>query len=201
MTRFLISLLLVGLGTSAWAGGTIEFGENRSISVGAGMRAAFTSVEDAAPSGDDDSSDFSLQSIRLYVNGQISEKVKFTFNTECQGCVFGQDSDDPTGAGGDIDVLDAIVQFELRDELNIWIGRMLTPADRIELNGPYYGLNWNQYTVPLLPSDQLGRAGLLGRDDGITVWGNLDKFQYAVGFFDGLNDGPIRMTTCCLPVV
>ena len=56
MTRFLISLLLVGLGTSAWAGGTIEFGENRSISVGAGMRAAFTSGEYAAPSGDDDSS-------------------------------------------------------------------------------------------------------------------------------------------------
>ena len=190
MTRFLISLLLTVLGTSAWAGGTIEFGENRSISVGAGMRAAFTSVEDAAPGGDDDSSDFSLQSIRLYVNGQISDKVKFTFNTECQGCVFGQDSNDPTGAGGDIDVLDAIVQFELRDEFNIWMGRMLTPADRIELNGPYYGLSWNQYTVPLLPSDQLGNAGLLGRDDGITVWGNLDKFQYAVGFFDGLNGGP-----------
>ena len=190
MIRFLSGVLLVVMGSSAWAGGTIEFGDGKSITVGAGLRAAYTSVEDASPSGDDDSSDFSLQSMRLYVNGQIHEKVKFTFNTECQGCVFGQDSDDPTGAGGDIDVLDAIVQFELSDSFNIWLGRMLTPADRIELNGPYYGLSWNQYTVPLLPSDQLGDAGLLGRDDGITVWGNLDKFQYAVGLFDGLNGGP-----------
>ena len=63
---------------------------------------------------------------------------------------------------------------------------MLTPADRIEMNGPYYALSWNQYTQPLYPSDQGGEAGRLGRDEGITVWGTLGKFQYAVGAFDGL---------------
>jgi hypothetical protein len=36
----------------------------------------------------------------------------------------------------------------------------------------------------------LGQAGLLGRDDGVTVWGNLGKFQYAVGAFDGVEGGP-----------
>ena len=164
----------------ALAGGTIEVGEDHSVTVGAGLRSAFTSIED--------SNDFSVQSVRLYVNGQIHEKVKFTFNTECIGCVFGEQ--DPIGAGGEIDVLDAIAQFELSPEFNIWLGRMLTPADRIELNGPYYGLSWNQYTVPLLPSDQLGNAGLLGRDDGVTVWGTLGKVQYAAGLFDGVNGGP-----------
>jgi hypothetical protein len=180
-------LLLSG---AALAGPTIEFGEGKSITVGAGLRTAFTMVEDAAPSGSDDSSDIDIQSIRLYVNGAVSETVKFTFNTECEGCVFGQDANDPVGAHGDIGVLDAIVQFEFSDAFNVWMGRMLTPADRIELNGPYYGLNWNQYTVPLLPSDQLGQAGLLGRDDGVTVWGSTGKLQYAVGLFDGLDGGP-----------
>ena len=172
------------------AGGTIEFGENMSVSIGAGMRSAFTSVEDSSPDGADYSSNFNVQSLRLYLNGQIHEKVKFTFNTECESCVFGQDAEDKIGAAGDIDILDGIVQFELSEEFNVWIGRMLTPADRIELNGPYYGLSWNQFTVPLLPSDQLGQAGLLGRDDGVTVWGAFGKFQYAVGAFDGVDGGP-----------
>jgi hypothetical protein len=102
--------------------------------------------------------------------------------------VFG--SNDAAGSGGDIDVLDAIAQFELSPAFNVWVGRMLTPADRIEMNGPYYGLSWNQYTVPLLPSDQTGQAGLLGRDDGATIWGATGKFQYAVGVFDGVDGGP-----------
>jgi hypothetical protein len=185
------SLGLLGgmvLTAQAYAAGTITIDENRFVSVGAGLRAGFTAAEDSAPSGSDDSRDFDIQSVRLYVSGSASEKVKFTFNTECKGCVFG--SDDAAGSGGDIDVLDAIAQFELSPQLNIWIDRMLTPADRIEMNGPYYGLSWNQYVVPLLPSDQVGQAGLLGRDDGVTVWGATGKFQYAFGLFDGVDGGP-----------
>ena len=166
-----LTAALIFAAAPASAGGTIEFGENMQVSIGAGLRTAFTSVEDAAPDGSDSSSNFNVQSLRLYLNGQIHEKVKFTFNTECESCVFGQDAEDKIGAAGDIDILDGIVQLELSPAFNLWIGRMLTPADRIELNGPYYGLTWNQYTVPLLPSDQLGQAGLLGRDDGITAWG------------------------------
>lgn len=177
-----VALALAAAAPVANAGGTIEVGENHTVSFGAGMRAGYAR--------NDDASDYSLQSVRLYVNGQIHEKVKFTFNTECESCVFGQDANDPVGAAGDIDVLDAIAQFEFDPGFNIWIGRMLTPADRIELNGPYYGLSWNQYTVPLLPSDQLGQAGLLGRDDGITVWGTVGKVQYAAGLFDGVDGGP-----------
>src|SRR5690606_15696608 len=115
---------------------------------------------------------------------------RFVFNTECESCVFGQDENDPIGAAGDIDILDAIAQIELSPAFNLWIGRMLTPADRIEMNGPFYGLSWNQYTVPLLPSDQLGQAGLLGRDDGVTTWGGVGKFQYSLGLFDGVDGGP-----------
>jgi hypothetical protein len=172
---------------NAQAAGTIKIDDTRSVTFGGGIRAGFTSTEDGAPNGTDRSKDFSLQSARLYVSGTASKTIKFTFNTECKGCVFG--SQDAIGSGGDIDVLDAIAQFELSPKFNVWVGRMLTPADRIEMNGPYYGLTWNQYTVPLLPSDQLGNAGLLGRDDGVTIWGGVGKFQYAAGLFRGLKGG------------
>ncbi|MCZ6888048.1 MAG: porin [Gammaproteobacteria bacterium] len=175
---------------SALGAAKIEVDENHWVSIGAGIRTDFKTVEDSAPDGTSRSSSFNVENVRLYINGQVHEKVKFTFNTECESCVFGQDAGDAHGAGGDIDILDAIAQFEFSPGFNVWAGRMLTPADRIELNGPFYGLSWNQYTVPLLPSDQLGTAGLLGRDDGVTIWGAVDKFQYAVGLFDGVDGGP-----------
>src|SRR5882672_20595 len=181
--------LLGGLGIAAesQAAGTIKIDDDRSVSIGGGLRAGYSRTEDGAPSGDDSNS-FALQSARLYLSGSAAKNIKFTLNTECKGCVFGEQ--DVVGSGGDVDVLDAIAQFELSPAFNIWVGRMLTPADRIEMNGPYYGLTWNQFTVPLLPSDQLGQAGLLGRDDGVTVWGSSGKFAYAFGIFDGVDSGP-----------
>jgi hypothetical protein len=167
------------------AAATIKIDDTRSVTIGGGLRAGFASTEDAAPSGTDDSKDFSLQSARLYVSGSASDIVKFTLNTECTAC----------GDGGSIFVLDAIAQIELSKTLNIWVGRMLTPADRIEMNGPYYGLSWNQYTVPLLPSDGDGRAGSFGRDEGVTIWGTAGKFQYAFGLFDGVDGGPSQDDT------
>jgi len=166
-------LLLTVVALPSQAGKKIEIDDTRWISVGAGIRAAFTSTEDGAPNGDR-KNDFDTQSIRLYFNGQVHEKLKFTFNT---AEIFGD---------GPVDVLDAFVQLEWSPQVNIWVGRMLTPADRIEMNGPYYGLTWNQYTQPLYPSDQGGDAGTFGRDDGITFWGAAGKFQYAIGVFDGL---------------
>jgi len=163
-----------GLPVPASAGKKLEIDETKWVSVGAGIRTSFKSVEDGAPSGDDRSSDFDLENMRLYFAGQVHEYIKFTFNTDE---IFGD---------GPVDVLDAIVQFEFSPAFNVWLGRMLTPADRIEMNGPFYAMTWNQYTQPLYPSDQGGDAGTYGRDDGATVWGTLGKFQYAIGAFDGL---------------
>lgn len=165
--------VLASAALPAAAGGKISLDDDRWISVGAGIRTQFQSVEDSAPNGKDNSNDFDVSNARIYINGQIHELIKFTFNTE-------------RDAGRSVDVLDVIAQFEFAPEFNVWMGRMLTPADRIEMNGPFYGLSWNQYTVPLYPSDQGGQAGRFGRDEGVTAWGAVDKFQYAVGAFDGL---------------
>ncbi len=160
---------------AAFAGAKIDITDSSYISVGAGMRSSVSAKEDAAPNGKDTSTDFSLDSIRLYVSGQVAPDFKFTFNTE--------------RLDDSVKVIDAVAQYEPSEKFNIWVGRMLTPADRIEMNGPYYALSWNQYTVPLFPSDQGGDAGRLGRDEGVTVWGTLGKFQYAVGAFEGLKGG------------
>jgi hypothetical protein len=152
---------------------TISIDDDTSISVGAGIRTAGVFIEDGAPNGDS-STNFDVQNIRIYLGGSITDTIKFTLNTEE---IYGD---------GPVDVLDAIAQFEFSPEFNIWAGRHLTPADRIEMNGPFYSLTWNQYTQPLYASDQGGQAGTYGRDDGVTVWGTLEKFQYAVGAFDGL---------------
>ncbi len=164
------------------AGAKIEIDDTKWISIGGGVRTLFQAREDAAGNGDDYSNDFNIDSVRLYFNGQIHENIKFTVNTECatagpRGC-----SEDP-----DMELLDAIARFEFNPQFNVWAGRMLVPADRIEMNGPYYALSWNQYTVPLLPSDSGGPAGEWGRDEGVTVWGTQSKFQYALGVFDGLS--------------
>ncbi|WP_160152426.1 hypothetical protein [Microbulbifer sp. ALW1] len=139
----------------------------QTFSIGAGFRSQFQSVE-----GD---SEFTMPDIRVYTSGQLNDTVKFTFNLQQRD-------------GDTVDVLDAIAQFEFSPAFNIWAGRMLTPADRIEMSGPYYGLSWNQYRQPLYASDQGGQAGLIGRDEGITFWGTAGKFQYAAGSFIGLDE-------------
>ncbi len=165
---------LTTLSAPAFAGARMEIDETKWFSIGAGMRTIAKWTEEAAPNGEDDAWNFDIESVRIYMGGQVHEYIKFTLNTEE---IYGD---------GPVDVLDAIVQFELDPKFNVWVGRMLTPADRIEMNGPYYGMTWNQYTQPLYPSDQGGEAGTYGRDDGVTVWGALGKFQYAIGAFDGL---------------
>ncbi len=176
-----MSLLLGGLlavsSTPALAGGKIVIDDTRWVSFGAGIRTSIASVSDAAPDGSSRANNFKLENMRLYVSGQATQDFKFYFGTDKMWGEYG--------------VLDAIIQYEPGKAFNVWMGRMLTPADRIEMNGPFYGLTWGQYTVPLYPSDNdisngaNGRAGTYGRDEGITAWGALGKFQYAVGIFDG----------------
>jgi hypothetical protein len=166
-------LSLVSVATPALAGAKIEIDKDRWLSIGAGIRTQFDYTEDGAANGSDASNDFSVSSLRLYLAGQVHKNIKFTFNTEKLD-------------GEQIQVLDAIAQFEFSPMANVWVGRMLTPADRIEMSGPYYALSWNQYRQPLYASDQGGEAGRIGRDEGVTFWGTANKFQYAVGAFNGL---------------
>lgn len=91
-------------------------------------------------------------------------------------------------------------KVEIDPLLNVWMGRMLVPAERREMNGPFYSAVYDLFShgTPFEPADYNGTirdngtsAGAYGRDDGTTLWGaGLNgHFQYAVGFFRGLRNG------------
>ncbi len=165
---------LLCLASMVWQGAqaraTIPFGPDKSISIGLGLRASITHTEDGAPSGKDDL-DINLDSMRLYLGGSLNKFVKATFNTE-------KDAND------DIKLLDAIARFEFSDSFNLWVGRMLPPSDRTNLDGPYYLSAWY---YPGVVSQY--PAKFAGRDNGLTLWGRLadKKLTYAVGAFRGHN--------------
>lgn len=173
------------------AGATFKIDDTKWVSIGAGLRTSFKATEEAAGiSGDKWSNDFNLDNIRLYLNGQIHKYLKIEFNTDCQTC----------SNGGEVRVLDAIGKIEVDPMYNLWVGRMLVPAERRELNGPFYSAIYNIFSsgTPFEPADfnltiksDGTSAGSFGRDDGATVWGAFfdGRFQYAVGFFRGLRGG------------
>lgn len=182
---------LLGHAPPSEAGATFKIDDTKWVSIGAGLRTSFQAAEQGAgASGDKWSNDFNLDNIRLYLNGQIHKYLKVEFNTDCQTC----------SNGGEVRVLDAIGKIEYNPYVNLWIGRMLVPAERREMNGPFYSAIYNIFSsgTPFESADfnltiksDGTSAGSFGRDDGATFWGAAfgGRFQYAVGFFRGLRGG------------
>jgi len=177
-------LLLGAAGVQA--GGKIAIDETKWISIGAGARGSFQTIEDQAPNGSDWSDDFNLDNARLYLNGQIHQYIKFEFNTECVFC--------GNSALEEWVVLDAIAKFEISPLLNVWAGRLLVPSERQELNGPFYSSTYDAYRTPFIPADfstefGTGGAGVYARDHGVNLWGATGPggaLQYVFGVFNGL---------------
>ena len=165
---------------SAQAGGEIKINDNASVSVGFGLRASFTSLENAAPDGTSDSKSFAVENARLFFGGQFNKYIKATFNTELTG--------GPAAAGGDtVRVMDAIAQLEPSEVFNFWVGRMLPPSDRANLSGPFYVSPWS---FPGVVSNYPNIG--VGRDNGMLVWGKPlgGKLVYSVGAFNGHDRAP-----------
>jgi len=156
--------------SAAQAGAKLPIGDDGWISVGLGVRASVTESDHGAPDGSSNF-DTSLDSVRLYVNGQLNKTIGATFNTERDG-------------DGDIKLLDGYLRFEFNDAFNVWGGRLLPPSDRSNLDGPYY---LSSYNYPGLVSQYPARFA--GRDDGVVVWGKLleKKLVYSAGVFRGHN--------------
>lgn len=189
-TAATFTTLALGYASTASAGATFKIDDTKWVSVGAGLRSSFTAQESASPNNKEWKNDFNLDNIRLYMNGQIHKYIKVEFNTDCQTC----------GNGGEVRVLDAIGKFEVTPMANLWVGRMLVPAERREMNGPFYSAIYNIFSAgtPFEPADYNltiksdgTSAGSYGRDDGATFWGAAvdGRFQYALGFFRGLRGG------------
>jgi len=138
------------------------------VTVGAGLRTEFEATQ---PSVGNNTNQFLLDDVRLYVNGPITKDIKFMFNT------------DYDGATNKIAVLDAVAQFSFAPQFNIWAGRFLPPSDRDNLTGPFYANLWGVYKDGI----QDGYPFVFqGRDNGVMYWGQFTKkVKVAVGAFDG----------------
>ena len=208
-----VTALVAGMGStlpSAYAGGTIKADDDKWISIGMGIRTSFNSIENGAVNGQAYSNEFTINNARIYINGQVHKYVKFEFNTDCFNCnVNGGSGPFASGAqnfGGNstIGLLDAIGKFEFNEMVNIWVGRMLLPSERGELNGPFYHATFDGFRTPLFPADFSanfngaasagGGAGLYGRDNAATFWGKVHPFGthllYVATVSQGLRNGP-----------
>ncbi len=176
-----ISLFMIfGASPEARAGGTIKIDDEKWISVGAGLRTDFSMVQNGAPNGTDQSKDITLDNVRLFTDGQILPHIKFIFNTEYNGSYS-------VVSPNTIQVLDAIARLEFSDYFNIWMGRLLPPSDRSNLDGPFYLAT---FKFPGLA--QHYPALYVGRDNGLSLWGQVNggQFKYQVGAFQGRIAGP-----------
>ncbi len=188
---------------SAYAGGKISSDdESKWVSIGMGVRTEFAAQQHGSANGGSYSNNFGINNARIYINGQIHKYLKFEFNTECFNC---QSSINGVGGasgffGGNstIGLIDAIGKFEFNQYVNLWAGRMLVPGERGELNGPFYHAVFEGFKTPFNAQDfsggfGKGGAGLFGRSDGMTFWGQVDPgfghLQYCAGVFTGLQSG------------
>ena len=164
-------VMLIFSTSQAFAGAKIDIDETKYVTLGGALRTSFLTAEDASPDGNNWSSDFDLNSIRLYTGGKFHEIIEVEFNTDI-------DSAD------DIHVLDAVVKFTLDEKFNIWAGRHLPPSDRSNLDGAYYLATWD---YPGIVSRY--PAAFIGRDDGVSASGQWEggKFKYAIGAYEGLD--------------
>jgi len=162
--NLMAAVVLAGLGSVAQAAEV----KIPDTTITASLRSSFVYTDvDQAPS----TADFSLNSLSVYLNSKITDKIAFSLSTEY----------DP--ATQNIQVQDAVAQFEFAPGHNLWIGRMLAPTDRANSYGAYFSNNWNFAT----DGTQDGYPFIaFGRADGVTYWTDLadKKLKLSAGLFD-----------------
>jgi hypothetical protein len=124
----------------------------------------------------------------LTANGRITPWFKWQFNLNA--------NNPPTQPNGvaplsyaSVGIQDLIVKLELDPLFNIWVGRMLVPADRSNLSGPWF-INYFLYPgflrVRSAPPPIGIKSGANGRDNGVTAWGQVagGAFKYYLGAYN-----------------
>ncbi len=156
-----------------FAGEKVPLGEDAWFKIGGGMRATYRATEKGSPSPTARFDDASLESLRIYLSGQLTKVVGVTLNSEIEH--------DGDGDPDNMRLLDGVLRLEFNDYFNIRGGLMLPPNDRANLYGPYYLGIWDFPLVYAFPTE------FAGRDYGAAIWGQTGKgvFKYKFGAFRG----------------
>ncbi len=203
-----IMALVMGVASappSAYADGKIASDDpDKWISIGLGVRTSFVAQQHGSGNGGSYSNSTGIDDQRFYINGSVHKYLKYEVNTECFACLLGggnppgNTGSNLTASNSNIGLLDAIGKFEFSPKVNLWVGRLLVPGERGELNGPFYMAVYDGFKTPFNSADFAenfgkGGAGVFGRDNGAVYWGEVKpggkQLQYSVGVFTGLQSG------------
>ena len=159
------------------------------VTVGAGFRTAIHFQNPNVKSSDGYYTKLNDQyldelNLELRTSGKVTDIIGWTGNFTVDGRTRNQ-----IGGGQPIafqaQALDLIGQLDFMDAFHVWLGRMLTPSDRSNFSGPWFMPAWN-YSGVL--DGYFGPRGTeeVGRETGMTVWGDINKgkFKYYLGVLD-----------------
>jgi hypothetical protein len=145
-----------------------------TLKIGLGVRTGL-SIGNVNPKGSADGDGYSVQlqdglfdgaTLRPYFSSQLTKHIGVVANLDIQ-------------MTRGFNLLDAIAQFKIVDEFQIWVGQHIPANDRNNFCGPFFANTWNfAVNVQAYPMD------FAARDRGMTFWGlvagGILKYQASV---------------------
>jgi len=143
-------------------------------------------IQNPNPSKPDKLNDLGMDGqVQLLLSGQAMRHI--LWQADFVGTFGTVDETGHYDTSGSAAVLDLIGRFEFHDAFNLWVVRMLVPADRSGLSTEWAIAPWlfpGQFFAGQPPVGAL--QGPHGRSDGVTLWGQLGggTFKYYLGAFN-----------------
>jgi hypothetical protein len=128
-----------------------------------------------------------VRRIRFNVSGQVTKKVFYFFQTENSNLGKAVAAGGKTISSG-FQVLDALVEWRIAKEFNLWGGLIYLPTSRDALKSSATEFEIDLSTYAFTATAALG--GTAGRDTGFMARGYFadDRLEYRVGAFSGQRD-------------
>lgn len=194
----MMALVLLGCGfiDPSWAGFKVKIDKQTKGEIGIWMQTWYQWVEDGLKRGDDyeDMNDFMIRRAYMYLKGQVTDYISFFCHVASDKVGMempdGKNLDKSgIGLGSGVAWRDLWITLNLNEAFKIQMGRMYVPLTRA------YGTTSTKCMLTAdLPFLQGGsRGGIfyaqkVGRDDGLTLWGNLldGHLQYRFMISEGV---------------
>jgi len=167
----LVLCCVVVMANPSWAGIKMELDDQTRGEIGLWTQAWYQFVEDGR--GDEDLNDFMIRRAYMYLKADVTKHVSFF--THVASDRVGQDglNNSGMGLGSGVAWRDLWITVALSPALKVQAGRMYVPLTR------NYGTTSTKCMLTTdLPFMQGGVRGSIfyaskvGRDDGVTIWGN-----------------------------